>query len=108
MEAYRHGGSEEYRDTNLEAVRAAYRESSIETLSIGGADTGVAEQVRSLLGALGKTASELDQAGRIEVIRRLEQAGTFLIKGAASEVANVLCVSVPSVYRYLQQVRRQG
>lgn len=108
MEAYRHGGSEEYRDTNLDAVRAAYRASSIETLSIGGTDTGVAEQVRSLLGALGKTASELDQAGRIEVIRRLEQAGTFLIKGAASEVANVLCVSVPSVYRYLQQVRRQG
>lgn len=61
MEAYRHGGSEEFRDTNLEAVRAAYRASSVETLSIGGAETGVAEQVRSLLGALGKTSSELDR-----------------------------------------------
>lgn len=108
MEAYRHGGSEEFRDTNLEAVRNAYRASSVETLSIGGAETGVAEQVRSLLGALGKTPSELDQAGRIDVIRRLESAGTFLIKGAAADVASELHVSVPSVYRYLQQVRRQG
>ena len=108
MEAYRHGGSEEFRDTNLEAVRAAYRASSVETLSIGGAETGVAEQVRSLLGALGKTSSELDQAGRIDIIRRLEAAGTFLIKGAAADVASELHVSVPSVYRYLQQVRRQG
>ena len=96
MEAYRHGGSEEFRDTNLEA------------LSIGGAETGVAEQVRSLLGALGKTSSELDQVGRIDIIRRLEAAGTFLIKGAAADVASELHVSVPSVYRYLQQVRRQG
>ena len=36
MEAYRRGGSEEYKDTNLEAVRNAYRASSVETLSIGG------------------------------------------------------------------------
>ena len=108
MEAYRHGGSEEFRDTNLEAVRSAYRASSVETLSIGGAETGVAEQVRSLLGALGKTSSELDQAGRVDVIRRLDAAGTFLIKGAAADVAGELHVSVPSVYRYLQRVRREG
>lgn len=108
MEAYRHGGSEEFRDTNLDAVRSAYKASSVETLSIGGAETGVAEQVRSLLGALGKTSSELDQAGRIDIIRRLEAAGTFLIKGAAADVAVELHVSVPSIYRYLQQVRRQG
>ena len=39
MEAYRHGGSEEFRDTNLDAVRSAYKASSVETLSIGGAET---------------------------------------------------------------------
>ncbi len=108
MEAYRHGGSEEYRDTNLEAVRNAYRASSVETLSVGGVETGVGEQVRTLLTALGKSSDELDQTGRLDVIRRLEAAGVFLIKGAAADVANELHVSVPSVYRYLQQVRRQG
>ena len=108
MEAYRHGGSEEFRDTNLEAVRAAYSSSSVETLSLGGTDAGVSEQVRSLLGAMGKTPSELDQAGRMDVVRRLEDAGVFLIKGAAADVAGELHVSVPSVYRYLQKVRREG
>ena len=47
MEAYRHGGSEEYRDANLDAVRAAYSSSSVETLSLGGNDAGVVEQVRA-------------------------------------------------------------
>ena len=108
MEAYRHGGSEEYRDSNLDAVRAAYSSSSVETLALGGTETGVEEQVRGLLSALGKTPSELDQAGRLDVIRKLEAAGTFLIKGAAADVASVLHVSVPSVYRYLQKVRREG
>ena len=59
MEAYRHGGSEEFRDTNLEAVRAADRASSVETLSIGGAETGVAEQVRSLLARLARRRASL-------------------------------------------------
>ncbi len=108
MEAYRHGGSEEYRDNNLEAVRAAYRASSVETLSVGKNDAGVAEQARAVLSALGKTSSELDQAGRIEVIRRLDASGAFLIKGAAADVAGELRISVPSVYRYLQKVRREG
>lgn len=108
MEAYRHGGSEEYRDTNLDAVRAAYRASSVETLSTGSNDTGVVEQVRAMLNALGKTSSELDQAGRVDVIRRLDANGAFLIKGAAADVAGELHISVPSVYRYLQKVRREG
>ena len=67
MEAYRHGGSEEYRDANLDAVRAAYSSSSVETLSLGGNDAGVVEQVRALMASMGKTPSELDQAGRMEV-----------------------------------------
>lgn len=108
MEAYRHGGSEECRDTNLEAVRAAYSSSSVETLSLGGTDTGVGEQVYALLSSMGKTPSELDQEGRLDVVRRLEDAGAFLIKGAAADVATALHVSVPSVYRYLQKIRRES
>ena len=76
MEAYRHGGSEEYRDANM--------------------------------ASMGKTPSELDQAGRMEVVRKLEETGAFLIKGAAADVACELHVSVPSIYRYLQKVRREG
>ena len=108
LEAYRHGGSEEVRETNYEAIRAAYSSSSVETLSLGGADSNVSERVRALLASMGKTPSELDQAGRMDVIRKLESANVFLIKGAAAYVATELHVSVPSVYRYLQKVRREG
>ena len=108
LEEYRHGGSEEVRETNYEAIRAAYSSSSVETLSLGGADSNVSERVRALLASMGKTPSELDQAGRMDVIRKLESANVFLIKGAAAYVATELHVSVPSVYRYLQKVRREG
>ena len=108
MEAYRHGGSEECRESNLDVIRSAYSASSVETLSIGPADAGVAEQVRSLLGSIGRTPSELDQEGRLDVMRRLERAGVFLIKGAAADVAAELHISVPSVYRYLQKIRREN
>ena len=108
MEAYRHGGSEECRESNLDVIRSAYSASSVETLSIGPADAGVAEQVRSLLGSIGRTPRELDQEGRLDVMRRLERAGVFLIKGAAADVAAELHISVPSVYRYLQKIRREN
>lgn len=108
LEAYRHGGSEEIRETNFDAIRAAYNSSSVETLSLGGTTAGVNERVRAVLSAMGKTPSELDQAGRMDVIRKLEDSGVFLIKGAAAYVATELHVSVPSVYRYLQKVRREG
>ena len=89
-------------------MRAAYSSSSVETLSLGGTDTGVGEQVHALLSSMGKTPSELDQEGRLDVVRRLEDAGAFLIKGAAADVATALHVSVPSVYRYLQKIRRES
>lgn len=107
MEAYRHGGSEEYRSVDLDVVRDAYNSSSVETLPVG-TDAGVADQVAGLLAEMGLTASQLDQAGRIEVVRRLEANGAFLMKGAAADVAAALRISLPSVYRYLQQVRREG
>lgn len=105
MEAYRHGGSEEYQAPDLSVVRQAYSSSSAETLSLG-SETGVAGMVSAILAGMGKTPSELDQALRIEVIRQLEAGGAFLIKGAAADVAQALHISAPSVYRYLQQVRR--
>lgn len=108
MEAYRHGGSEEYRDAHLDEVRAAYRSSSVETLSLGGRDAGIRKQLRAMLAAMGKTPSDLDQERRIELIRKLDDSGAFMVKGAAAEVAEELHVSVPTVYRYLQKIRREA
>lgn len=88
MEANRHGGSEEYRSVDLDAVRSAYNSSSTETLPVG-SDAGVTEQVAGIFAAMGKTASQLDQAGRIDVVRALEAGGSFLVRGAAADVLAV-------------------
>ncbi len=41
---------------------------------------------------------------RLEIIKDLNHQNIFQIKGAVTEVANVLNISEPSVYRYLKQV----
>lgn len=41
---------------------------------------------------------------RLEIVRTLEQKGIFQLKGAIVKVANLLKVTGPSVYRYLQEI----
>jgi predicted transcriptional regulator YheO len=43
---------------------------------------------------------------KVSVVRELENAGVFLLKGAVAQVADALFTSEPTVYRYLKQVRR--
>lgn len=43
---------------------------------------------------------------RLDIVRTLEQKGIFQLKGAIVKVANLLKVSEPSVYRYLQEINR--
>ena len=42
---------------------------------------------------------------RVEVVRLLEAAGFFLLKGGINAAAERLGVSEPTIYRYLVQVR---
>lgn len=43
---------------------------------------------------------------KIEIVRRLNAEKLFLIKGAVSEVADILGVSVATVYRYLSKINK--
>jgi predicted transcriptional regulator YheO len=45
---------------------------------------------------------------KIEIIRRLNDEKLFLIKGAVSETAAILGVSVATVYRYLSKINKEG
>ncbi len=44
---------------------------------------------------------------KVEIIRRLHAENFFLIKGAVSEVATMIGVSVPTVYRYINTINRE-
>jgi len=43
---------------------------------------------------------------KVEIVRRLNNEKFFLIKGAVSEVASILNISVATVYRYLSKINK--
>lgn len=55
---------------------------------------------------LGKPIERLTQDERIEIVRKLNDNGVYLLKGAVAQTAQAMGISEPSVYRYLQKVRR--
>ena len=57
---------------------------------------------------LGVQAERLTAEERLEIISVLEEDGLFLLKGTVKEVAEGLCCSKASVYRYLAQIRGEG
>ena len=57
------------------------------------------------LHSYGVCASRLSSEERLEIIKALDDAGIFLLKGAVKDVATVLECSSASVYRYLSQIR---
>jgi predicted transcriptional regulator YheO len=55
-----------------------------------------------------RVPATLDMEEKIEFVRRLEEKGTFLIKGATEYVASVLNVSKFTIYNYLHKIRAQN
>ena len=50
-------------------------------------------------------SQDLSQKEKIEIVSRLNDLGTFLMKGAVSYVAERLDVSIPTIYRYLNMIK---
>ena len=48
---------------------------------------------------------ELSQKEKMEIVGRLNAMGTFLMKGAVGYIAEKLRVSIPTLYRYLNQLK---
>ncbi len=53
----------------------------------------------------GKLPAMLDRAEKLEIVRRLEKAGVFMVKGSVNYLARVLGASRYTVYNYLKEVR---
>lgn len=50
---------------------------------------------------------ELSQKEKLEIVSRLNDMGTFLMKGAVGYIAEKLKISIPTVYRYLNTIKTQ-
>ena len=64
--------------------------------------------IAELLSARGLDVASLGQSDRVDVIRHLNGNGVFMLKGAVACAATALGIWEPSVYRYLQKVRKEG
>lgn len=64
------------------------------------------DMISEAVAAIGKPATVMTKADRIEVLRLLEDRGAFHIKRAAEKVSARLGVSRVTTYGYLDEVRR--
>lgn len=56
---------------------------------------------------VGVSADRLTPAEKIEIVRRLNEDGFFLIKGAVSQIAAIIGSSEATVYRYLSTINKK-
>ncbi len=64
------------------------------------------ESISRIVAAPGVPAERLTADEKLGVVRELDHAGLFLLKGAVARAAQALQVSEPTLYRYLKQVRQ--
>lgn len=89
----------------FDADRIPLRPSSEDTESFHNSIDGVAgNAVSDVLKDMGITADRLTQDEKMQVVGKLEARGVFLLKGAVRDVAQALCCSPASVYRYLSKL----
>ncbi len=61
--------------------------------------------VENTLNDIGKPVSYMSKEEKVIIVKKLDNQGAFLIKGAIDYVAKVLCVSRYTIYNYLDEIR---
>ena len=56
----------------------------------------------------GKPIHNLKKEDRMAIIERLDNKGLFIIKGAVLTVSKEIGISIPSIYKYLEEIRFQS
>lgn len=61
--------------------------------------------VSETLEAFGKPVAYMNKEEKVNIVKKLDEQGAFLIKGAIDYVAKILCVSRYTIYNYLDEIR---
>ncbi|RPF48907.1 putative transcriptional regulator YheO [Hydrogenoanaerobacterium saccharovorans] len=95
--------------TDLIAMLKIPNESSIisENLNMNVQDL-VMNNIHRICPDIVNVAETMQQREKMDIVDKLNEMGTFMIKGAISYVADALRVSVPTVYRYLNLVKKEN
>lgn len=67
----------------------------------------VAGMISKALAEAATAPAQMTREDKMEVVKRLEERGTFLVKRAAEQVAEALDLSRFTVYSYLKEIRHQ-
>jgi len=65
------------------------------------------DSMESVMEESGILPERMSQEEKIEVVRKLNKNGVFLVKGSIGRIAETLKVSEATVYRYLSKVKRE-
>ena len=57
---------------------------------------------------MGKTPAAMSRDEKMEVVKRLEERGAFLVKRSAEQVAEALDLSRYTIFSYLKEIRHGG
>ncbi len=68
----------------------------------------VAGMITGILGEMGKTPAAMSRDEKMEVVKRLEERGAFLVKRSAEQVAEALDLSRYTIFSYLKEIRHGG
>ena len=66
----------------------------------------VAGMITKILTEMGKTPAAMSRDDKMEVVKRLEERGAFLVKRSAEQVAEALDLSRYTIFSYLKEIRR--
>jgi predicted transcriptional regulator YheO len=67
-------------------------------------DTLINELLEQSIKKIGKPLGYMTKEDKLHIIRDLKEKGLFLIKGAAKRISNELSVSLPTIYKYLEEI----
>jgi predicted transcriptional regulator YheO len=85
-----------FSDVNVELDSPEKFESSIDTL--------INELLVQSIKKIGKPLGYMAKEDKLEIIRDLKKRGLFAIKGAAKKIAKELNVSLPTIYKYMEEI----
>jgi predicted transcriptional regulator YheO len=97
----------DYLDSILRLPQSPDLESTVECFS-GSVEELAYASIQAVVKENGGELQRLSQDKKKEIVRRLNDDGVFLLKGAISRVASALDVSEPTVYRYLNGIKKEG
>ncbi|CAJ1225358.1 transcriptional regulator [Lactiplantibacillus xiangfangensis] len=106
MRDYKHLNAPNIHTPKAAPVQEEVHDSPVAPEHLTTSITDLAREVtQTVCAEYGVSVEYLKQNEKLEIVRNLYHQGYFLLKDSVNEVAKVIKVSDPSVYRYLQTVK---